>query len=30
VTIKLQYADFQEAQEALNPDQTKLLVLEIM
>jgi hypothetical protein len=26
----LQYADFQEAQEALSPDQPKLLALEVM
>jgi hypothetical protein len=29
-TDDLQYADFQKAQEALNPDQTKLLALEAM
>jgi hypothetical protein len=28
--VVVQYADFQEAQEALSPDQTKLLVLEVM
>jgi hypothetical protein len=27
---KLQYADFQEAQDALSSDQTKLLALEVM
>jgi hypothetical protein len=27
---ELQYADFQEAQEALSPDQTKLSALEVM
>jgi hypothetical protein len=26
----LQYADFQEVQEALSPDQAKLLALEVM
>jgi hypothetical protein len=26
----VQYADFQEAQEALSPDQTKLLALEVI
>jgi hypothetical protein len=26
----LQYVDFQKAQEALSPDQTKLLALEVM
>jgi hypothetical protein len=29
-TKQVQYADFQEAQEALSPDQAKLLALEVM
>jgi hypothetical protein len=28
--LAVQYVDFQEAQEALNPDQAKLLTLEVM
>jgi hypothetical protein len=28
--VAVQYADFQEVQEALSPDQTKLLALEVM
>jgi hypothetical protein len=30
VVFSLQYVDFQEAQEALSPNQAKLLALEVM